>query len=75
MPDWQLFRTETRGRKKLPIGKKQHLKIVHFTPESVVHYTPDCVVQYSPEYSKIIKFEKKHGNNHNKRKFQKQIEI
>ena len=48
MPDWQLFRTETRGRKKLPIGKKQHLKIVHFTPESVVHYTPDCVVQYSP---------------------------
>lgn len=51
MPDWQLFRTETRGREKLQIGKKRHLKIVHFTPESIVHYTPDCIVQYSPEYS------------------------
>lgn len=51
MPDWQLFRTETSGRKKLQIGKKGHLKIVHFTPESIVHYTPDFIVQYSPEYS------------------------
>ena len=55
MPEWQLFRTETRGRKKLPIGKKLHLKIVHFTPESIVHYAPECIVQYSPEYS-IIEF-------------------
>jgi len=56
MLDWQLFRTVTRGRKNLKIGKKQHLRIVHFTPESVVHYTPDCIVQYTPEYSTPLYF-------------------